>query len=81
VCRMVRAVTGNGAGELWPASMVLDGEYGIRGLAIGVPVTLGNGGVQEIHEWELTAEQTAALLSAAALVRSAAEAILGSPSL
>jgi malate/lactate dehydrogenase len=68
-------------GELWPASVVLDGEYGVRGLAIGVPVTLGNGGAQRIHEWDLTAEQTAAFLSAAALVRGAAEAILGSPSL
>jgi malate dehydrogenase len=78
--RMVQAVSANGAGELWPASVVLDGEYGIRGLAIGVPVTLGNGGAQQIHEWELTGEQHAAFISAAALVRGAAEAILGSPS-
>jgi malate dehydrogenase len=78
VARMVRAV--HGAGELWPASVVLDGEYGIRGLAIGVPVTLGNGGAQEIHEWELTADQRASFHSAAALIRGAAEAILGSPS-
>jgi malate dehydrogenase len=81
VARMVRAVSSNGAGELWPASVVLDGEYGIRGLAIGVPVTLGNGGAEQIHEWELTADQRAAFHSAAALVRGAAEAILGSPSL
>jgi malate dehydrogenase len=81
VCRMVRAVTENGAGGLWPASVVLDGEYGIRGLAIGVPVTLGDGGVQRIHEWDVTAEQRAAFHSAAALVRGAAEAIVGSPSL
>ncbi|HXD58947.1 MAG TPA: hypothetical protein VN606_13565 [Thermoleophilaceae bacterium] len=80
VARMVRAVTADGAGELWPASVVLEGEYGIRGLAIGVPVTLGNGGAEQVHEWDLTAEQTAAFLSAAALVRGAAEAILGSPS-
>jgi len=80
VARMVRAVTADGPGELWPASVVLEGEYGIRGLAIGVPVTLAGGGVQQVHEWDLTAEQTAAFLSAAALVRGAAEAILGSPS-
>ena len=80
LCRMVQAVSANDAGELWPASVVLDGEYGIRGLAIGVPVTLGNGGAQQIHEWELTGEQHAAFISAAALVRGAAEAILGSPS-
>jgi malate dehydrogenase len=78
IARMVRAV--NGTGELWPASVMLDGEYGIRGLAIGVPVTLGNAGVREIHEWDLTPEQRATFHSAAALVRGAAEAILGSPS-
>jgi|1186.fasta_scaffold258141_1 malate dehydrogenase len=80
IARMVRALSSNGAGELWPGSVVLDGEYGIRGLAIGVPVTLGNGGVQQVHEWELTSEQRAGFHSAAALVRGAAEAILGSPS-
>jgi malate/lactate dehydrogenase len=80
VARMVRAVSADGPGELWPASVVLDGEYGIRGLAIGVPVTLAAGGVRQVHEWDLTAEQHAAFLSAAALVRGAADAILGSPS-
>jgi malate dehydrogenase len=80
VARMVRALSSNGAGELWPASVVLDGEYGVRSLAIGVPVTLAGGGVQRVHEWDLTADQRAAFHSAAALVRGAAEAILGSPS-
>jgi malate dehydrogenase len=77
---MVRAVTSPGPGELWPASVVLDGEYGVRRLAIGVPVTLGQGGVEQVHEWELTSEQRAAFQFGAALVRGAADAILGSPS-
>src|SRR5207247_8878213 len=59
VARMVRALSSNGSGELWPGSVVLEGEYGIRGLAIGVPVTLGNGGVPQTHECEPTAEQPA----------------------
>ena len=81
LARMVRAVTEPVKRELWPASVVLDGEYDVRGLAIGVPVTLGPGGVEQIHEWELTPEQRAAFDSGAALVREAAEAIVGSPSL
>jgi malate/lactate dehydrogenase len=79
VARMIDAVASDKQ-ELWPASVVLDGEYSVKSLALGVPVTLGAGGAQEIHEWELTAEQRAAFRSAAALVRGAAEAIVGSPS-
>ena len=40
--RMVAAL--GGEGELWPASVVLDGEYGIVGAAVTVPVTLARGG-------------------------------------
>jgi malate/lactate dehydrogenase len=80
VARMVRAVSSEGPGELWPASVMLDGEYGVRDLALGVPVTLGRGGAEQVHEWDLTPDQRAGFNSAAALVRGAAEAILGSPS-
>src|SRR3954462_8827623 len=38
-------------GELWPASVVLEGEYGVSGGALTVPVTLARGGVRELHEW------------------------------
>ncbi len=80
VARLISALQGPGA-ELWAASVVLEGEYGVNGVSIGVPVTLGAGGVEEIHEWELADEQRRALQSAVALVREAAEAIVGSPSL
>ena len=80
MARMVRAVTGQDGDELWPASVVLDGEYGVKGVAIGVPVSLGDGGVKAVHEWELTPEQRGAFDSAAALVREAVDAIVGSPS-
>ncbi len=40
--------------------MVLAGEYGIDGVALTVPVTLGGGGVAR-PEWELTADQPPAL--------------------
>jgi malate dehydrogenase len=34
-------------------SVVLDGEYGLRDVSLGVPVTLGRKGVERILEWEL----------------------------
>jgi malate/lactate dehydrogenase len=73
VSRMVQALAGDG--ELWPASLVLDGEYGIEGVAVSVPVTLARGGATEIHEWELTPDQLEALQSAAELVRGLAGGI------
>lgn len=71
VARMVSALSGNG--ELWPASVVLDGEYGIEGVAVTVPVTLGRGGAEQIHEWDLGHDELEALRAAAELVRGAAD--------
>jgi malate dehydrogenase len=68
--RMIGALRGAG-GTLWPASVLLAGEYGIDGVSIGVPVTLAAGGVGKIHEWELAAEQRQRLAAAAEHVRQA----------
>jgi malate dehydrogenase len=43
-----------------PAAALLEGEYGIRGYYMGVPVTIGAKGVEKIHQIELTAEEKAA---------------------
>lgn len=75
--RMVAAL--GGAGELWPASVVLDGEYGIFGAAVTVPVTLGHGGVREVHVWELRADDLDALRASADLVRAAVADAGGAP--
>jgi malate/lactate dehydrogenase len=75
IARMISALLGPPTGEPWPASVVLDGEYGIDGVALTVPVTLGDGGVGEIHEWDLTAEQSAALRAGAEVVRGALAAV------
>jgi malate dehydrogenase len=64
IARMVAAI-GNGGGERFPASIVLDGEYGIRGASVTVPVTIGRHGVEEIHEWALSEDERAALRAAA----------------
>jgi len=36
-----------------PASVYLDGEYGLKDICFGVPVKLGRGGVEKIYEIEL----------------------------
>jgi malate dehydrogenase len=52
-----------------PCTVYLEGEYGIDGLYIGVPVKLGAGGVEQIVELELDAEEQKALERSTAAVR------------
>jgi len=47
--------------RLVPCSVLLEGEYGLRDLFIGVPVMVGAKGVEKIVDLELTAEEQAAL--------------------
>jgi malate dehydrogenase len=47
--------------RLVPCSVLLDGEYGLKDLFIGVPVMLGAGGVEKIVELKLSADELAAL--------------------
>ncbi|HEV3095601.1 MAG TPA: malate dehydrogenase, partial [Candidatus Dormibacteraeota bacterium] len=47
----------------------LDGEYGIRGLFVGVPVKLGARGAEEIIELELTEDERKALQRSADSVK------------
>jgi malate dehydrogenase len=53
VGHMVEAVVRD-TGEVLPGSIKLEGEYGHDDVALGVPVKLGEGGVQEVVEWDLT---------------------------
>ena len=52
-----------------PCTAYLEGEYGIRGLYMGVPVKLGAGGVEEIMRLKLTADEKKMLRDSAAAVR------------
>jgi malate dehydrogenase len=52
-----------------PCTAYLEGEYGIDGLYMGVPVKLGRDGVEEIIELELSADERAALAASAEAVR------------
>lgn len=52
-----------------PCTAYLEGEYGIDGLYMGVPIKLGAGGVEEIVRLRLTPEERKALRASAAAVR------------
>ena len=55
----------------------LDGEYGISGLYVGVPVKLGSGGVEEIIEVELTDAESSALKASADAVQKLVDVMAG----
>ena len=61
--------------RLLPAAAYLEGEYGISGVYIGVPILLGAGGVEKIIEVELTDDERAALRRSAAAVEELVEAL------
>jgi malate dehydrogenase len=52
-----------------PCTAYLEGEYGVRGLYMGVPVKLGAGGVEEVVKLKLTAEERRWMRESAAAVR------------
>lgn len=59
--------------EILPCTAYLQGEYGIDGLYVGVPVRLGAGGVEEIIEFDLTDDERSSLSNSAAAVRELVE--------
>ncbi|HYZ78892.1 MAG TPA: malate dehydrogenase [Gaiellaceae bacterium] len=52
-----------------PCTAYLEGEYGIDGLYMGVPVKLGAGGIEQVVELDLSDEERKALDASAAAVR------------
>jgi len=40
-----------------PCAALLQGEYGVDGLYVGVPVVIGKGGVERVVEIKLTSEE------------------------
>jgi malate dehydrogenase len=52
-----------------PCTAYLEGEYGIEGLYMGVPVKLGSGGIEAIYELDLSKDEQALLDASAGAVR------------
>jgi malate dehydrogenase len=55
--------------KILPCAVHLEGEYGIKGLFVGVPVKLGANGLEQIIEIKLTADEQAALNKSADSVK------------
>jgi malate dehydrogenase len=55
--------------KILPCAVLLEGEYGINGLFVGVPVKLGAKGFEEVIQIKLTPEEDAALKKSAGTVK------------
>ena len=66
--QMVEAIV-NDQKRILPCSAWLEGEYGMQGLFLGVPVKLGRNGLEHVLEVTLTADERAALEKSAEAVR------------
>jgi malate dehydrogenase len=55
--------------KILPCAAYLDGQYGVRGLYVGVPAKLGRRGVEQVIEIKLTPQEQAAFDRSAAAVR------------
>ena len=58
-----------------PCAVLCEGEYEVKDVVIGVPVRLGRGGAEQVVEYELTAEEQAALATSAGSVRELCAAV------
>ncbi|MEM2022857.1 MAG: malate dehydrogenase, partial [Archaeoglobaceae archaeon] len=68
VYRMVRAVVED-TKEIMPASYVFEGEFGIKNVAVGIPVVIGRDGAK-IADLELSEEEKVKLKKSAEVLRS-----------
>jgi malate dehydrogenase len=68
VCEMVEAILLDKK-KILPCCVHLEGEFGIDGLFVGVPVILGAGGVEKVWELNLTDDEQAELNASAAAVQ------------
>ncbi|MGM5469782.1 malate dehydrogenase [Flavobacteriaceae bacterium LMO-SS05] len=55
--------------KMFPCSVLLEGEYGLSGLSMGVPVILGRNGIERIVEIELTDAEKAKMQESAEAIR------------
>ncbi len=58
-----------------PCAAYMNGEYGLKDMFFGVPVVLGRGGIEQIVEYQLDAEEKAMFEKSAAAVRETHEAL------
>lgn len=62
--------------KIVPSCVLLEGEYGVKGLFVGVPVVLGKGGVEKIIEIDLNEAEKAAFAKSVEAVKKTADEVL-----
>jgi malate dehydrogenase len=65
--------------KVLPCAAYLEGEYGIHGLFVGVPVKLGSRGIEKVYEIKLQPDEQAALNKSAASVQELIDVIKKKP--
>jgi malate dehydrogenase len=73
-CKMAQAIARN-QHHIYPASVYLQGEYGLEDICFGVPVILGKNGVEKIIALDLNDDEKAAMKRSADLIRSTMAAL------
>jgi malate dehydrogenase len=76
--RLIEAMA-TGSDTLLPASVLLEGEYGVHGVSLTMPVRLGRQGVRHIERWDLSAGEIDGLSKAAARVEAAVSELPADP--
>lgn len=59
-----------------PAAAYVQGEFGLKDIFFGVPVQLGRGGVEKIHEYKLEADEKAMMEKSAAAVKESIDVMM-----
>ena len=72
-CRIAAAISADSR-EVFPVSSVLQGQYGVRDVAVSVPSILGRNGIEEIRACSMTEAERQAFLASVEVVRQAAAA-------
>ena len=71
-CRLVSGIAADSK-EILPVSSVLQGEYGVCGVAASVPSIIGKNGIEDIREYMMTEEEREAFLASVDTIREAAK--------
>lgn len=70
IAKLVQAIVTDSK-EILPCSTILQGEYGVKDICLGVPAVIGAGGVERIIELELNQEEEKSFAHSAATIREA----------
>jgi malate dehydrogenase len=72
--KIVRAIVED-TKEIFPCSVMLDGEYGVNGISMSVPVRLAKTGVLEIKEYKLAPDEVEGVKKTVSTLKTAARIV------